>query len=124
MFTSCLNTASAQNGGKVLIKDILSATGKSLNVLNNASNSLNINNAANNTDQLQNVATQSINQTIASQLPQQQQPQHPQQQLFTIQGANVIGQSMINPLTISASGNLQNQDFINSIMQAVGLQVC
>ncbi|GBP11215.1 hypothetical protein EVAR_72539_1 [Eumeta japonica] len=92
MLTSCLNTASAQNGGKVLIKDILSSTGKSLSVLNNSSHSL-----------------------------QQQQPSQ-QQQLFTIQGGNVVAQSVLNPLTISASGTLPNQDFLNSIIQAVGIQ--
>lgn len=123
MLTSCLNTASAQNGGKVLIKDILSTTAKTLGGLSNTSNS----NATNNADQLQNVSTQSLNQSIAAQLQlqsqQQVQPQQQQQQLFTIQGSNVMAQSIVNPLTISSAGNLQNQEFLNSIMQAVGIQV-
>lgn len=125
MLTSCLNTASAQNGGKVLIKDVLSSTGKSLSVVNNASSSLNLNISSNNNTnlinspgQLQSVENQLLNSTFSTQLQQQHQ-QQPQQQIFTIQST----QSAINPLTISATGALQNQDFLNSIMQAVTVQV-
>ena len=68
--------------------------------------------------QLHSIESQSLNQTFSTQLQTQQH----QQQIFTIQGSNVT-QSTINPLTISTAGALQNQDFLNSIMQAVGVQV-
>ena len=93
-------------------------------MISNTGNNNNSTNLTSSPGQLHSIENQSLNQTFSSQLQSQQQAQQQQhqQQIFTIQGSNVT-QSTINPLTISTAGALQNQDFLNSIMQAVGVQV-
>ncbi|XP_061400400.1 myb-like protein P [Musca vetustissima] len=94
MLNSCLD--SSQNGAKVVVKD---TAGKCGNVLNSGNTS----------------ATLQPQQTLS--LQQQQTPfQQPQTPVFTLQGSNLVAQAM--PTTTNGT----NQDFLNSIMQAVGIQ--
>lgn len=102
MLTSCLE--SSQNGGKVLVKDVLGLSSKHLNAINNVSNSITI----------QQQQQPSLNMPTTS-LGATQAQQH---QVFSVQGTNLMSQS-----ANTSSGTMQNQDILNSIMQAVGIQV-
>lgn len=63
-------------------------------------------------EQIQQLSTPSMHPPSLGATQQQQQ-----QPVFSFQGSNLVAQPM-NPM-----GTIQNQDFLNSIMQAFGIQV-
>ncbi|XP_075145323.1 poils au dos [Haematobia irritans] len=97
MLNSCLDSSqNGSGGGRVVIKDVITSTGKSASVLSNVSNSM---------------AVQQ--QTMPINVAQPQQVQIQQPSIFSLQGSNLIA--------MPTTPTVQNQDFLNSVMQ-LGLQ--